>query len=108
MEVYAAQVDSLDQNVGRVLDTLRAAGRLNNTLVLFLADNGGCAAELGSSGEERKVGKAGKIWRKGNRSPAHQERPVLLDAVATGISRGNQPAVSGTPRPCRAPRFNPP
>ena len=63
MEVYAAQVDCLDQNVGRVLDTLRAAGRLDNTLVLFLADNGGCAEELGSSGEERPIGKEGAAAR---------------------------------------------
>ena len=59
MEVYAAQLDCLDQNVGRVLDTLRAAGRLDNTLVLFLADNGGCAEELGSSGEPRNLGGKG-------------------------------------------------
>lgn len=47
MEVYAAMVDSLDQNVGRILDALRATGQDRNTLVLFLADNGGCAEELG-------------------------------------------------------------
>lgn len=61
MEVYAAQLDCLDQNVGRVLDTLRAAGRLDNTLVLFLADNGGCAEELGSSGEPRNLGGKGPL-----------------------------------------------
>jgi arylsulfatase len=47
MEVYAAQIDSLDQNVGRILDALRATGQDQNTLVMFLADNGGCAEELG-------------------------------------------------------------
>jgi arylsulfatase len=47
MEVYAAMVDCLDQNVGRILDTLRAAGQDQNTLIMFLADNGGCAEELG-------------------------------------------------------------
>jgi arylsulfatase len=45
MAVYAAQVDSMDRNIGRVLDQFRASGRLDNTLVLFLADNGGCAEE---------------------------------------------------------------
>jgi arylsulfatase len=47
MEVYAAQVDRLDQGVGRILEALRQSGQENNTLVLFLADNGGCAEELG-------------------------------------------------------------
>lgn len=40
MEVYAAMVDRLDQNVGRVIAELRRLGRLENTLVIFLADNG--------------------------------------------------------------------
>jgi len=47
MEVYAAMVDSLDQNVGRILEALRTTGQDSNTLVMFLADNGGCAEELG-------------------------------------------------------------
>ncbi len=46
MEVYAAQVDRLDQGIGRILDALRRKGQLENTLVLFFADNGGCAEEL--------------------------------------------------------------
>jgi len=46
MEVYAAQVDRMDQGIGRVLDTLERLGRLDNTLVVFLSDNGGCAEEL--------------------------------------------------------------
>ncbi len=46
MEVFAAQVDSMDQAIGRLLDTLSAKGFLDNTLILFLADNGGCAEEL--------------------------------------------------------------
>ncbi|RZK00587.1 MAG: arylsulfatase [Novosphingobium sp.] len=40
MEIYAAMVDRLDQNVGRVIETLRKTGELDNTIVLFLADNG--------------------------------------------------------------------
>ncbi|HBY59168.1 MAG TPA: arylsulfatase [Solibacterales bacterium] len=47
MEVYAAMVDRLDQGVGRLADALRRTGQEQNTLVLFLADNGGCAEELG-------------------------------------------------------------
>ena len=47
MEVYAAQVDRMDQGIGRILAALRETGQERNTLILFLADNGGCAEELG-------------------------------------------------------------
>ncbi len=43
MEVYAAMVDCLDQGVGRVLNAIKQAGVEQNTLVMFLSDNGGCA-----------------------------------------------------------------
>jgi arylsulfatase A-like enzyme len=40
MEIYAAMVDRLDWNVGRVLDYLRSSGKLDNTVIVFLSDNG--------------------------------------------------------------------
>lgn len=40
MEIYAAMVENLDMNVGRVLDQLEKDGRLSNTIVVFLSDNG--------------------------------------------------------------------
>lgn len=40
MEVYAAMVDRLDREIGRVLDVLRDTGAERNTLVLFISDNG--------------------------------------------------------------------
>ena len=40
MAAFAAQVDSLDQSVGRILEALRKANADTNTLVLFLSDNG--------------------------------------------------------------------
>ncbi len=46
MEVYAAQVDNMDQGIGRIVEALEATGELDNTLILFLADNGGCAEVL--------------------------------------------------------------
>jgi arylsulfatase len=46
MEVYAAQIDRMDRNVGSILDALRRTGRDQDTLILFLADNGGCAENL--------------------------------------------------------------
>ena len=46
MEVYAAQIDRMDQGIGRILDQLEADGELENTLVIFLADNGACAEDI--------------------------------------------------------------
>lgn len=45
MASYAAQIDRMDQNIGRVLDRLEERGEMDNTLVLFLSDNGGCAED---------------------------------------------------------------
>lgn len=45
MAVYAAQIDRMDQNIGRVMGKLKEIGQEEHTLILFLADNGGCAEE---------------------------------------------------------------
>jgi len=42
MAVFAAMIDRMDQNIGRVIDRLEAAGELDNTLILFFTDNGSC------------------------------------------------------------------
>ena len=47
MEVYAAQIDEMDQGVGKILERIRQIGAEENTLVMLLSDNGGCAEELG-------------------------------------------------------------
>jgi arylsulfatase len=46
MEVYAAQIDRMDQGIGMIVDQLAASGRLDDTLIIFLSDNGGCAEEM--------------------------------------------------------------
>ena len=53
MEVYAAMVDRMDQGIGRIVGQLEKSEQLDNTLILFLQDNGGCAEGLGrkASGE---------------------------------------------------------
>jgi len=52
MEVYAAMVDSMDQGIGRVMAALEENGVGDNTLVMFLSDNGGCASHVGYNDEE--------------------------------------------------------
>jgi arylsulfatase A-like enzyme len=43
MAVYAAAAEVMDRNIGRVMTRLKETGQWNNTLILFLSDNGACA-----------------------------------------------------------------
>lgn len=52
MAIYAAQIDCIDQNVGRLITRLKELGQFENTLFLFLSDNG-CSAEGGPGGFSR-------------------------------------------------------
>jgi arylsulfatase A-like enzyme len=46
MAVYAAMIDHLDRGIGRILDSVEKAGAAENTLILFMSDNGGNAEEI--------------------------------------------------------------
>lgn len=50
MEVFAAMIDCMDQGIGRLVETLKKNGQYENTLILFLQDNGGCAEGMGRNG----------------------------------------------------------
>ena len=41
--IYSAQIDRMDQNIGKLVDHLKQQGLLENTLLVFLDDNGACA-----------------------------------------------------------------
>lgn len=50
MEVYAAMIDCMDQGIGRLVDRLKKNGQFENTIILYLQDNGGCAEGMGRNG----------------------------------------------------------
>lgn len=52
MEVYAAMVEVMDQGIGRLVAELKAQGKFDDTLILFLQDNGGCAETNGRTGSK--------------------------------------------------------
>lgn len=57
MAVYAAMIDNVDQNIGRILQTLVETGHDDDTLLMFLSDNGGCSEEPGGRNpQERNPG----------------------------------------------------
>ena len=65
MEVYAAMIDSLDQGIGSIVAELDRQGELDNTLILFLQDNGGCQEGVGRKGN----------WKR----PVEPSKPVIAD-----------------------------
>lgn len=48
MEVYAAMLANMDHHIGRLVDHLKQSGQYENTLVVFLSDNGAEPVELGT------------------------------------------------------------
>lgn len=55
MQIYAAMVDNMDANIGRVIDNLRAKGELDNTYIFFFSDNG-------AAGKYRETAGRWKDW----------------------------------------------
>ena len=82
MEVYAAQVDGLDQGIGRIVKQLEDSKMLDNTLILFLQDNGGCAETTGRKGDV-----------------ARQPQPTLPPMAPTDLQFGSQPKQTRDGRP---------
>ncbi|WP_299352578.1 arylsulfatase [uncultured Shimia sp.] len=50
MATYAAMVDRMDQSIGRLIAALKQLDQFDNTLILFLSDNGGCAEFMAEDG----------------------------------------------------------
>jgi arylsulfatase A-like enzyme len=78
--IFAAMLAQLDDGVGRVLAALRAARLEENTLVVFLADNGGATRELTSSNAPLR-GEKGQFFEGGLRVPFVVRWPARLPAA---------------------------
>jgi arylsulfatase len=52
MAIYAAQIEVMDKGIGAVIDTLERHGALDNTLILFLSDNGACSLFTGQNEQD--------------------------------------------------------
>ncbi len=78
MAIYAAQIDCMDQGIGRIVSTLEKNGLLDNTLIFFLSDNGGCAEtgpwgfdnnKDGVLGENSSFSSYGASWANASNTP---------------------------------------
>jgi len=61
MAIYAAQIDAMDQGIGKLITSLEKNGQFDNTLILFLSDNGACA-EFASSGKRKELDGKSDTW----------------------------------------------
>ena len=75
MAVYAAMIDRLDQNIGKLLEKLEKQGKLDNTLILFTSDNGGSSEVVNIPGGTGLIGSStnwkslGKNWANVSNTP---------------------------------------
>lgn len=76
MEVYAAQIDNMDQGIGRIIAELERTGQLENTIILFLSDNGACAEMISHDDKTGEIGSTdtsfesyGLAWANASNTP---------------------------------------
>jgi len=62
MAVFAAMVDRMDQNIGRLIQKLKDMGEYENTLIVFLTDNGSCPYYARSQKSTLPIGVADSKW----------------------------------------------
>lgn len=85
MELYSAMVDNLDFHVGRLLGFLEDAGLLENTLVVFMSDNGAAAEDFYNVGGFRE-------WLRRNYDNSYEK----MGTAASHVSYGPQWAEAGS------------
>ena len=100
MATYAAMIDCVDQNIGKIVSTLKELQIYDNTLILFLCDNGGSAEGgiIGSNNREGRCGtresfaKYGECWANVSDTPFRKYKKFIHEG---GIS---SPLIAHWPR----------
>lgn len=82
--VYAAMIDNLDENIGRLLKALDEAGQAENTVVIFTSDNGGLATAEGSPTCNAPLSEGkGWMYEGGTREPLLIRWPGVIEHGST-------------------------
>ena len=87
MEVFAATLAFQDQQIGRVLDELRASGDFDNTLILFVQGDNGGSAEGGLRGNFNEIGRMANQVKEPD-----DWMLAMLDVMGSSDSYQNYPA----------------
>ncbi|WP_310560556.1 sulfatase [Flavobacterium sp.] len=88
---YAAMIKALDDNVGRIISYLKQTGTYDNTLIIFVSDNGGLSTAEGSSTSNLPLAKGkGWIYEGGIRVPfiiksPNSKKASVADMPVTGV-----------------------
>lgn len=76
MQVYAAMIDCMDQGIGRILNTLEETGEMDNTVIIFMSDNGSSAEVLANQnynideiGTDKSYNSVGAGWAQASATP---------------------------------------
>lgn len=79
--VYAAMIEHLDENVGKILDALDKKGIADNTIVIFTSDNGGLSTAEGSPTCNFPLSEGkGWMYEGGTREPMLLRWPAVVKA----------------------------
>ena len=82
--VYAAMIESLDENIGRILSTLEALGIADETAIVFTSDNGGLATAEGSPTTNAPLAEGkGWMYEGGTREPLIVHWPGVTQPGST-------------------------
>ncbi|MEM7533416.1 MAG: sulfatase [Chloroflexota bacterium] len=82
--VYAAMIESLDENIGKLVDVLERTGQLDNTIIFFTSDNGGLATSEGSPTCNAPLAEGkGWMYEGGTREPLFIHWPGVIAPEST-------------------------
>ena len=81
--VYAAMIESLDENIGRLMSALEETGEMEKTLIIFTSDNGGLATSEGSPTCNAPLAEGkGWMYEGGTREPLFVKWPGVVEPGA--------------------------
>ncbi|HUS58326.1 MAG TPA: sulfatase, partial [Planctomycetota bacterium] len=81
---YAAMIENLDGNIGRVLEAVEQTGQAENTIVIFTSDNGGLATAESSPTCNRPLAEGkGWMYEGGTRAPLIVKWPGVTQPGST-------------------------
>lgn len=111
MEVYAAMIDRMDQNIGRVITKLKELGKYENTIIIFMSDNGASAEVIELSDSYGPIGSLsnwkslGENWANVSNTPLRYYKnisyqggissPLIVTWPKGGVSAGTKSGFVG-------------